>query len=139
MKGAGMDDVKAVRAAIEYSTEPRIAFFDDPSVDKVLGITMAVAQEVGQVLERLDTLERLLVRSGALREGAVQAFVPDGAVAQQRLAMQEAFARALHAAASRPVTAAVRVVPIAEGEGLLPPVSFPGDSGLYKLWYRQSS
>ncbi|MFO1426789.1 MAG: hypothetical protein U1F11_07410 [Steroidobacteraceae bacterium] len=86
-----MDDVKAVRAAIEYSTEPRIAFFDDPSVDKVLGITMAVAQEVGQVLERLDTLERLLVRSGALREGAVQAFVPDGAVAQQRLAMQEAF------------------------------------------------
>lgn len=86
-----MDDLKAVRAAIEYSTQPRVSFFDDPGLDRVLGITMAVAQEVGTVLERLDTLERLLVQSGALQAGAVQAFVPDPAVARQRLSMQEAF------------------------------------------------
>ena len=86
-----MDELKAVRAAIEYSAEPRIAFFDDPAVDRVLGITMAVAQEVGCVLERLDTMERLLVQSGALQAGALQAFVPDPAVAKQRLTMQEAF------------------------------------------------
>ena len=86
-----MDELKAVRAAIEYSTEPRIAFFDDPAVDRVLGITMAVAQEVGMVLERLDTMERLLVQSGALQPGALQAYVPDPAVAKQRLVMQEAF------------------------------------------------
>ena len=90
-----MDELKAVRAAIEYSTEPRIAFFDDPAVDRVLGITMAVAQEVGMVLERLDTLERLLVQSGALQAGALQAYVPDPAVAKQRLVMQEAFATRL--------------------------------------------
>jgi len=86
-----MDDVKAVRAAIEYSTQPRVSFFDDPGVDRVLGITMAVAQEVGCVLERLDTMERLLVQSGTLQPGALQAYVPDPAVAQQRLSMQEAF------------------------------------------------
>ncbi len=90
-----MDELKAVRAAIEYSTEPRIAFFDDPAVDRVLGITMAVAQEVGMVLERLDTMERLLVQSGALQPGALQAYVPDPAVAKQRLVMQEAFATRL--------------------------------------------
>jgi hypothetical protein len=86
-----MDELKAVRAAIEYSTQPRVSFFDDPGLDRVLGITMAVAQEVGTVLERLDTMERLLVQSGALQPGAVQAFVPDPAVARQRLSMQEAF------------------------------------------------
>lgn len=86
-----MDELKAARAAIEYSAEPRIAFFDDPAVDRVLGITMAVAQEVGCVLERLDTMERLLVQSGALQAGALQAYVPDAAVAKQRLGMQEAF------------------------------------------------
>ena len=48
------------------------------------GFTMAVAQEVGCVLERLDTLERLLVQSGALQAGALQAYVPDPAVARQR-------------------------------------------------------
>ncbi|MCU0759001.1 MAG: hypothetical protein MUF07_07360 [Steroidobacteraceae bacterium] len=86
-----MDDLNAVRAAIEYSTEPRVTFFDDPAVDRVLGITMAVAQEVGTVLERLDTMERLLVQSGALQAGALQAYVPDAPVARQRLAIQEAF------------------------------------------------
>lgn len=86
-----MDDLTAVRAAIDYSTQPRVNFFDDPSVDRVLGITMAVAQEVGQVLERLDTLERLLVAGGALQAGAVQAYVAPPEVAAQRLTMQEAF------------------------------------------------
>lgn len=90
-----MDDLNAARSAIEYSTQPRIAFFDDPAVDRVLGITMAVAQEVGAMLERLDTMERLLVQSGALQAGALQAYVPDAAVARQRLTMQEAFAARL--------------------------------------------
>lgn len=86
-----MKDLDAVRAAIEYSTEPRVSFFDDPSVDRVLGITMAVAQEVGQVLERLDTMERLLVAGGALQPGAMQAYVATPDVAAQRLSLQEAF------------------------------------------------
>jgi hypothetical protein len=86
-----MDELKAVRAAIEYSTQPRVSFFDDPGLDRVLGITMAVAQEVGTVLERLDTMERLLVQSGALQAGAMQAFVPGPEVSRQRLTMQEAF------------------------------------------------
>ena len=32
-----MDDLNAARSAIEYSTQPRVAFFDDPAVDRVLG------------------------------------------------------------------------------------------------------
>jgi hypothetical protein len=86
-----MDTLSAARAAIEYSTQPRVAFFDDPAVDRVLGITMAVAQEVGQVLEKLDTIERVLVQRGTLAPGELQAFVPTPAIAAERLTMQQAF------------------------------------------------
>jgi hypothetical protein len=86
-----MKRVEAVRAAIEYSTEPRIAFFDDPDVDRVLGITMAVAQEVAAVGEKLDSLERLLVEAGVLQAGALAAYVAPAEAAAQRLDVQEAF------------------------------------------------
>ena len=36
------------------------AFFDDPAVDRVLAIAMAVAEEVAVTGERLDTLEQVL-------------------------------------------------------------------------------
>ena len=35
-------------------------FFDDPAVERVLAITMAVVQELAVTRERLDTIERLL-------------------------------------------------------------------------------
>lgn len=86
-----MNRVEAVRAAIEYSAEPRIAFFDDPDVDRVLGITMAVAQEVAAVSEKLDSLERLLVEAGVLKAGALAAYTASAEVARERLDIQEAF------------------------------------------------
>lgn len=86
-----MKPVDATRAAIEYSTQPRIAFFDDPDVDRVLGITMAVAQEVAAVGEKLDSLERLLIDAGVLKVGALAAYVAGPEVARQRLDTQEAF------------------------------------------------
>lgn len=86
-----MNRVEAVRAAIEYSTEPRITFFDDPDVDRLLGMTMAIAQEVAAVGERLDSLERLLVDAGVLKAGALAAYVAPPEVARERLDVQEAF------------------------------------------------
>lgn len=86
-----MNRVEAAQAAIEYSAEPRIAFFADPDVDRVLGITMAVAQEVAAVGEKLDSLERLLVESGVLKAGALATYVAPPDVARQRLDVQEAF------------------------------------------------
>jgi len=86
-----MDRAATVKAAVDYSTQPRIALLADPDVDRVLAITMAVAQEVGAMGERLDTLERLLVDAGVLASGAVQGFVPSPQVAAERLSVQEAF------------------------------------------------
>ena len=39
-------------------------FFDDPAVDKLLAMTMALAGELAVTRERLDTVERILAEKG---------------------------------------------------------------------------
>ncbi len=56
---------------------PRPYFFDDPAIDKVLAITMAVAGELAVTRERLDTLERVMMAKGALGPEEIEAFKPD--------------------------------------------------------------
>jgi hypothetical protein len=59
-------------------------FFDDPAVERVLNITMAVAGEVAVMRERMDTIERLLEAKGLLTRAEIEAFEPDAAAAEQR-------------------------------------------------------
>ncbi len=59
-------------------------FFDDPAVERVLAVTMAVAQEVAVLHERVDTMERLLEGSGALQRADVEAYEPDPQAAAER-------------------------------------------------------
>lgn len=61
-------------------------FFDDPAVERVLAITMAVAQEVAVMRERLDTVERLLEKHGSpgLSRAEIDAYEPNQAAATER-------------------------------------------------------
>ena len=59
-------------------------FMDDPAVERVLNITMALAQEVAVMHERLDTIERLLAQKGIVEPSEIEAFVPSEADAEQR-------------------------------------------------------
>ena len=63
-------------------------FLDDPAVERVLAVTLAVAQEVAVLRERLDTVERLLEANGrnggGLRREAIEAYVPDPTAANER-------------------------------------------------------
>ncbi len=60
-------------------------FFDDPAVERVLAVTMAVAQEVAVLRERLDTIERLLEKGNASFSRAdIDAYAPDPAAAAER-------------------------------------------------------
>ena len=59
-------------------------FLDDPAVERVLAITLAIAQEVAVLRERLDTIERLLEASGGLKRETIEAYVPDPAAANER-------------------------------------------------------
>ena len=49
-------------------------FFDDPAVERVLAIVMAVTQELAVTRERLDTIERLLEKNGALKRADIDTY-----------------------------------------------------------------
>ncbi len=71
-------------------------YFLDPQVERVLTITMAVAQELAVARQRVDTLERLLLAKGILEQGEVDAFAPGPDAAIERaLWTQEYLSRVL--------------------------------------------
>ena len=70
-------------------------FLKDPDVERVLAVTMAVAQELAVVRERLDTVERLLESKG-ITQADIEAFSPTPQEADERGAWhQEYLARIL--------------------------------------------
>jgi pantoate kinase len=70
-------------------------FLKDPDVERVLNLTMAVAQELAVMRERLDTVERLLESKGITQDD-IETFVPTPEQADQRGAWhQEYLARIL--------------------------------------------
>ena len=70
-------------------------FLKDPDTERVLAVTMAVAQELAVMRERLDTIERLLESKG-ISQKDIDAFEPTKTQAEQRGAWtQEYLARIL--------------------------------------------
>lgn len=69
----------------------RPEYFEDPSVDKVLSITMALAGEVAVMRDRMDTMERLLEAGAPLSRAAIDAYKPDASVRDERDAWRETF------------------------------------------------
>ena len=66
-------------------------FLDDPAVERVLAITMAVAQEVSVLRERVDTIERLLENGNAIKRADIDAYEPDPAAATERAEWQRMY------------------------------------------------
>jgi hypothetical protein len=70
-------------------------FLEHKDTEKVLAVTMAVAQELAVMRERLDTVERLLETKGVTQDD-IENFKPTKAQAEQRGAwIQEYLARIL--------------------------------------------
>ncbi|GIL40438.1 hypothetical protein [Roseiterribacter gracilis] len=61
-------------------------FFDDPAIDKLLTITMALAGELAVARERLDTVERILAQKNILTSAEIDAYRPDDAAKEERAA-----------------------------------------------------
>ncbi len=66
-------------------------FFEDPSVDRLLSLTMAVVGEVSVLRERMDTIERLLEQKGTVSRADIEAYVPDAAAGDERGLMTRAY------------------------------------------------
>lgn len=61
-------------------------FFDDPALDRALGMVMALAAELYVTRDRLRSLERVLEETGVLEAGRLDAYRPDEA---ERAALAE--------------------------------------------------
>jgi hypothetical protein len=62
----------------------RPAYFEDPAVDRLLSITMALAGEVSVMRERMDTVERLLDAKGVISRADIESYAPDRAAGKER-------------------------------------------------------
>jgi len=71
-------------------------FLQDPDVERVMAITMAVAQELAVMRERMDTIERLLEDKETISRADIESYSPPKDIAEQRGAWtQEYLARIL--------------------------------------------
>ena len=85
------DELDALVMANRRAQGKRPVFLNDPAVERVLSITMAVATELAVARERIDTLERLLVQRGVLEPDAIEKFEPSAAAQDERNAWGRAF------------------------------------------------
>ena len=86
------DAVNDILMAGDKSKGARPYFFEDPAVERVLNIAMAVATEVAVVRERMDTIERLLESKGVLLQSEIEGFVPTDEQADERQLWHARFA-----------------------------------------------
>lgn len=90
-----MKEIDPLKLAGTKPKGKRPFFFKDPDTEKVLAVTMAVAQELAVMRERLDTVERLLESKG-ITQADIESFTPTKGQAEQRGAWtQEYLARIL--------------------------------------------
>ena len=59
-------------------------FHEDPAIDRLLSLTMALVGEVSVLRERVDTVERLLEQKGSISRADIEVYVPDRAAGDER-------------------------------------------------------
>ncbi|MEA5600676.1 hypothetical protein [Nostoc sp. UHCC 0252] len=62
----------------------RPVYLENPQIDKLLAIVMALTGEVSVLHERLDTIERLLEAKDILLPTEIEAYQPDAKVIKER-------------------------------------------------------
>lgn len=56
-------------------------FFEDPATDQLLGVVLAVTQELSVLRDRVDAIHALLDRKGVVTREDLESFVPEPAAA----------------------------------------------------------
>lgn len=79
-----MDGIDIRRAAGAKAKGKRPYFLHDAQTERVLAVTMAVAQELAVTRERLDTIERLLADGRPVTAESIDAYRPDAVAMAER-------------------------------------------------------
>jgi len=69
----------------------RPEFTDDPMVDRLYAITLALVAELSVTRARMDTLERLLDRKGLVGASEIESFTPDESEETKRGEIQQQY------------------------------------------------
>jgi hypothetical protein len=86
-----MTDLDIFQLANKKAKGKRPNFLDDPAVERVLSITLAVAGEVAVMRERLDTIERLMETDQKVTRAAIDNFQPSMEEARERAMWQQEY------------------------------------------------
>ena len=84
MTAKDSESVDWIARAAARAKGRRPAYFDDPAIDRLVSLAMALTAEVSVLRERLDTVERLLEAKGGLNRAEIEAYVPDSAAGEER-------------------------------------------------------
>ncbi len=109
----------SIAEALKHSADKpagKRPYFMTPEVERVLAITMALAQELAVSRQRTDTLERLLEAKGVLTRDEIETFAPsEEQFAERSLWSQEYINRILRIVEQEAQAAAgVKVEPVEE-------------------------
>jgi hypothetical protein len=69
----------------------RPQFFDDPAIDQLHGMVMAMATEMAVLYERIDTMERVAAGKGVCLREELAHYHPDAATQAEREAWRQRF------------------------------------------------
>jgi len=79
-----VSDLDWIALAAKRAKGKRPDYFDDPAIDRILSIVMALVAEVSVLKQRQDTVERLLEAKGTISRADIEGFVPDKDAAYER-------------------------------------------------------
>jgi hypothetical protein len=83
--------IDPIKEAGRKARGKRPLFFEDQQAERVLNITMALAQELAVTRERLDTLERILASKGQVNRSDIEQWQPNDEEARERQLWQQDF------------------------------------------------
>ena len=75
--------------------QPEQVFFNDPALDRLLGMVMTLSAEVWVLSDRLKSIEHLLDGKGVITHADIDTYQPDAAAAQALAEDRSSFAKAL--------------------------------------------
>lgn len=85
------EEVDWIALSVKRAKGKRPDYFDDPAIDRLLSITMALVGEVSVLRQRLDTAERLLEARGVLARAEIEGYAPDAQAGYERGVETKAF------------------------------------------------
>jgi hypothetical protein len=96
-----MTDATVPRPGAGPVPAPQPAFFEEPTLDRLLAVTLELGAELWVQRERMRVVERLLGEKGVVTSAMIEQYQPDEAEIAESRAQRDAFVRRVFGAFAR--------------------------------------